>query len=298
MKPLAQLLLAMGTNGQTDFSAFMSPDKARSESATVAGDVGVGADDDRNTYFSIGDDAEPRPMSAAPAAAPVHPLAQVVESDEAVEQADQFDDGEFQPRDQYDLGEEEEVGYESDEESVFTVPKSKVRRPRFPNAFTGFQWCRRKQKIIEKLKGAALPRQISHKDDPEEYAVYLITEEQTPTRSPRAAEDTVPYRHQRGRSPAPTCCARNSQGADPQPGGLTDNQLGVLEEYEVLFMEMDGTVGERLRQLDPMVRVAMLFMFQIITTAAINAKMGRGGAATDRRRGRGQRDVHGAEDVG
>lgn len=221
----------------------------------------------------------------APAAAPAHPLAQVVESDEAVEQADQFDDGEFQPRDQYDLGEEEEVGYESDEESVFTVPKSKVRRPRFPNAFTGFQWCRRKQKIIEKLKGAALPRQINHKDDPEEYAVYLITEEQDVYTESTCRWLTQFLTGTSGAMESGADMLRKKFPKAPIPNlnGLTDNQLGVLEEYEVLFMEMDGTVGERFRQLDPMVRVAMLFMFQIITTAAINAKMGAAaGAATDR----------------
>lgn len=270
-----------------NFGAFMATDKARSESATVAGDLGIGPDDDRESFFSSAPQPQAQPQPVQPPQQQPrasNPLAAVNEAEGPLDGFESEESGEFVPRDQYDMGSESD--YESDgEESVFEVPKSKIRRPRFPNSFTGFQWCRRKQKIIEKLKGSPLSRQITHNDNPEEYAIYLITEEQDVY-----TESTCRWLTQflTGTSGAMESGAgmlrkRFPKAPIPNLDGLTDNQLGVLEEYEVLFMEMDGTVGERFRQLDPMVRVAMLFTFQVITTAAINAKMGAAaGASSDR----------------
>ena len=228
-----------------NFNAFMAPDKMREDSATIAEETSMFGQ--RKSY--IANDILPAQTDGV-----------VVSEEGSFDEGSQFEEEE----------DEEDDRSISSNISHFSVKASKVKIPKFKDKWTGYQWCRRQTKIIEKMVGSKLERKIKYGDDPNEFAFYLKCQEQD-----AYVDSTCKWLTQTligvcgGMESASRFMRKYMQSA-PNFDGLTDNNMAVLDEYEVLFMQMDETVGERFREIDPIWRVCLMFLFQLVSTAAVN----------------------------
>jgi hypothetical protein len=230
-----------------NFNAFIAPEKMRDDSATIAEETSMFGQ--RQSYISPSNINKDDSNSQSG-------------GEEDVEEEDGFDE---------DLEEDDD-----DDESIsskishFSVQSTKVKVPKFKDKWTGYQWCRRQSKIIEKMTGTKLDRKIRYGDDPNEFAFYLKCQEQD-----AYVDSTCKWLTQMligvcGGMESASRFLRKYVKTAPNFDGLTDNNMAVLDEYEVLFMQMDESVGERFRQIDPMWRVCFIFFFQLVSTAAVN----------------------------
>jgi hypothetical protein len=235
-----------------NYGAFMAPEKLREDSATIAEETSMFGQ--RQSYIS------PTNINRVQEVRPAHSSEDGSESEEGG-----FDEG--MSDDDESLDDSASI---SSKISRFSVKSTKVKVPRFKDKWTGYQWCRRQAKIIEKMTGKRLERRIAYGDDPNEFAFYLKCQEQD-----AYVDSTCKWLTQMligvcGGMESGSRFLRKFLKQAPNFDGLTDNNMAVLDEYEVLFMQMDESVGERFRQIDPMWRVCFIFFFQLVSTAAVN----------------------------
>lgn len=246
-----------------NFGAFMAPEKLREDSATIAEETSMFGQ--RQSYIS------PTNINR------VQEVQEDNSEDNSDEDQDEFDEDVDNSQESYEDDDDASI---SSKISRFSVKSTKVKVPKFKDKWTGYQWCRRQAKIIEKMTGKRLDRRIQYGDDPNEFAFYLKCQEQD-----AYVDSTCKWLTQMligvcGGMESGSRFLRKFLKQAPNFDGLTDNNMAVLDEYEVLFMQMDESVGERFRQIDPMWRVCFIFLFQLVSTAAVNygtkAMMGGG----------------------
>lgn len=235
-----------------NFGAFMAPEKLREDSATIAEETSMFGQ--RQSYISPSN---------------INRVQQIQEEGNGSD-GESEEDGFEEEVDEDDESSYDDNASISSKISRFSVKSTKVKVPRFKDKWTGYQWCRRQAKIIEKMTGKKLERRIQYGDDPNEFAFYLKCQEQD-----AYVDSTCKWLTQMligvcGGMESGSRFLRKFLKQAPNFDGLTDNNMAVLDEYEVLFMQMDESVGERFRQIDPMWRVCFIFLFQLVSTAAVN----------------------------
>lgn len=235
-----------------NFNAFMAPEKMREDSATIAEETSMFGQ--RQSYISPSN------------------INHVKETEDSSDNNEEDNDDNFDEdlESRYSDQSNDDNASISSKISRFSVQATKVKVPKFKDKWTGYQWCRRQTKIIEKMTGKKIERKIQYGDDPNEFAFYLKCQEQD-----AYVDSTCKWLTQMligvcGGMESASRFLRKYVKTAPNFDGLTDNNMAVLDEYEVLFMQMDESVGERFRQIDPMWRVCFIFLFQLVSTAAVN----------------------------
>lgn len=247
---------------EPNYDAFMDEEKMRSESNTLAG-VDVDMFEDRRSILN-------------PVVKHRMQVDQKEDTDEESAQSTTEGSNEFEEDFEED---DEDVDDNQSQVSTFSVQRSKKKLPHFPDRYTGYRWCKRRCRIIEKVRGEKLKRQITLTDDPHEYARYLLDVEED-----AYVDSTVRWMSQifvgvcqgfEGGSRF----IRNFAPKAPNLDGLVDNNLSNMEDYEVIFMELDESLGQRVRNMDPIVRLCFMFLWQMVVTAGVNYGMGKYAAA-------------------